>query len=110
MIVSKQIHNEALQLQKQCKEFLPRTEGKICICYHFPFYFHLSKKNQTQTNSQKIPEHATKKRTFYFFFFKMQAPGTQNSSDLLCHTASFLHFIEVKPTIYSIPQNYNALK
>lgn len=88
----------------------PQQKEKSAFATIFLFTFTFPKKTKPKQILKKSLNMLLKKGPFTFFFFKMQAPGTQNSSDLLCHTASFLHFTEVKPTIYSIPQNYNALK
>lgn len=85
------------------------TQNRRKNLHLLPFAFLLSpfqkKKKPKPKQNPKKSLHMLLKKGLFAFFFKMQALGSQNSSKLLCCTASFLHVIEVKPMIYSIPQN-----
>lgn len=86
------------------------TQNRRKNLHLLPFAFLLSpfQKKKKKTKPKQNPKkslHMLLKKGLFAFFFKMQALGSQNSSKLLCCTASFLHVIEVKPMIYSIPQN-----
>lgn len=90
--------------------YLEQKEKSAAFATIFIFISTFLKTNKTQ-HTKKSPNILLKKGPF--FFCKMQAPRTQNTtckSDLLSNAASFFNFFEEKSMIYSVPQNCNALK